>query len=103
MSEVSFSKSKKVESLIVYPQQEGDEDQLNALLSVTFKGLSFVNLKKINCQKDYYFSNEFYINKESGIVIRHNIGLKYVKYYAYLSPEEVNNLEDTFNKCLLNH
>ncbi len=100
-SEISFSKSRKVESLIVYPQQEGDEDQLNALLSITFKGLSFLNLKKINCQKDYYFSNEFYINKENGIVIRHNIRRKYVEYYAYQNLVDINNLEDTFNKCLL--
>ncbi len=100
-SEISFSESKKVESLIIYPQQEGDEDQLKVLLDITFKGLSFVNLKKINCQKDYYFSNEYYINKENGIVIHHNIRRKFVEYYAYQSLEDINNLEDTFNKCLL--
>lgn len=98
--EVSFSESKKVESLIIYPQQEG-EDQLNALLDITFKGLSFVNLKKLNCQKDYYFSNEFYINKENGIVIHHNIRRNSVEYYAYQSLEDINNLEDAFKKCLL--
>ncbi len=100
-SEVFFSESKKVESLIVYPQQEGDEDQLNALLDITFKGLSFVHLQKTNCQKDYYFSNEFYINKENRIVIHHNIRRKFVEYYAYQSIEDINNLEHTFNKCLL--
>lgn len=100
-SEVSFSKSNKVESLIVYPQQEGEEDQLNALLDITFKGLSFVNLKKIACQKDYYFTNEFYINKENGIVIHHNTRRKSVDYYSYQSLDDINNLEDAFNKCLL--
>ncbi len=90
-----------MESLIVYPQQEGDEDQLNALLDITFKGLSFVHLQKTNCQKDYYFSNEIYINKENRIVIHHNIRRKFVEYYAYQSIEDINNLEHTFNKCLL--
>ena len=100
-SEVFFDKSKKVELLIVYPQQEGDEDQLNALLDNTFKGLSFVHLRKTNCQKDYYFSNEFYINKENRIIIHHNIRSKFVKYYAYQSEEDINNLEEAFSKCLL--
>lgn len=99
--EVSFNEGKKVESLIIYPQQESDEDQLNSLLDITFKGLSFLNLKKVNCQKDYYFSNEFYINKENRIVIHHNIRRKSVVYYSYQSLEDINNLEDAFNRCLL--
>ena len=100
-SEVSFSTNKKVELLIVYPQQEGDEDQLNALLDVKFKGVLFVNLKKVNCQKDYYFSNEFFINKEIGLVVMHNMKRKFVEYYAYQSLEDINNLEKAFNNCLL--
>lgn len=100
-AEVSFSEGKKVESLIIYPQKEGDKDQLNVLLNMTFKGLPFLNLKKINCQKDYYLSNEFYINKENGIIIHHNMRRKSVDYYAYQNLEDIHNLEDAFNKCLL--
>ena len=100
-SEVSFSANNKVESLIVYPKRDGDEDQLNGLLDVKFKGVIFVNLKKVNCQKEYYFSNEFYINKENAIVIHHNMKRKFVEYYAYQSLEDINNLEKAFNNCLL--
>lgn len=100
-SEIYFSTNKKVESLTVYPQQEGDEDQLQILLLNTFKDLSFIHLKKISCQKPYYFSNEFYINKENGIVIRYNTKRQFVDYYAYQSLEDINNLEEAFNKCLL--